>query len=51
MKNENTTKSCPLGMTGFCWKNPLHLVVFFAALPYAVKGLSWLAKGVAGWFN
>ena len=49
MKNE--TKSCPLGMTGFCWKNLLHVVVFFAALPYAVKGLSWLTKGVAGWFN
>ena len=51
MKIENTTKSCPLVMTGFCWKNPLHLVVFFAALPYAVKGIAWITKGVAGWFN
>jgi len=33
----NNTKSCPV--TGcFCWKNPLHLVAFFAVLPFAVRG-------------
>ena len=32
-----TVKTCPV--TGsFCWKNPLHLVAFFAILPFAIKG-------------
>ncbi len=38
MSNKN---SCPV--TGcFCWKNPLHLVGFFALLPFAVKGFVWV---------
>lgn len=45
--NKNT---CPV--TGsFCWKNPLQLVAFLALLPYAMKGVAWITKGVAGWFN
>ena len=38
---ENTqqtcTKKCPLG--GFCWKNPTHVVLFLAVLPFALKGV------------
>ncbi len=39
------TKKCPI--TGcFCWKNPLQVVVLLAALPFAVKGIAWVAKFV-----
>ena len=38
MSNKN---SCPV--TGcFCWKNPLHLVAFFAILPFAIKGVTFV---------
>ena len=37
----STKNHCPV--TGcFCWKNPLHLVGFFALLPFAVKGFVWV---------
>lgn len=39
--NNTTVKTCPV--TGcFCWKNPLHLVAFFAILPFAIKGFTFL---------
>lgn len=44
-------KNCPIGTNGFCWKNPLQLVVFLAALPYAVKGVMWLVDAVKAVFN
>ena len=34
-------KSCPVS-GGFCWRNPLQLVVFLAVLPWAVKSVGWL---------
>lgn len=37
----NAVKSCPV--TGcFCWKNPLHLAAFFALLPFAIKGVTFV---------
>lgn len=45
--NTNSVKSCPI--TGaFCWKNPLHLVAFFAVLPFALKGLAHVWGALAG---
>lgn len=41
MATFTNTKSCPV--TGsFCWKNPLHLVAFFAVLPFAIKGVTFV---------
>ena len=41
MATTTATKSFPV--TGcFCWKNPLHLVAFFALLPFAIKGAVFL---------
>jgi hypothetical protein len=40
-------KSCPV--TGsFCWKNPLHLVAFFAVLPFALKGVAHVWSSLIG---
>ena len=42
-----TVKSCPV--TGsFCWKNPLHLVAFFAILPFAIKGFTFVWGALTG---
>lgn len=37
-KPKMETKKCPL-MGGFCWKNPLHIALFLAVIPFAAKGL------------
>ena len=37
----STNKSCPVS-GGFCWRNPLQVALFLAALPYAVKTVSWV---------
>jgi len=39
-------KNCPIGSTGFCWKNPLQLAVFLAVLPYAAKGVVWVVDAI-----
>jgi hypothetical protein len=35
------SNKCPVtgGCNGFCWKNPVHVVLFFAVLPFALKGV------------
>lgn len=43
----NNNKSCPI-VGCFCWKNPLHLVVFFAILPFAVKGVKFAWDALSG---
>lgn len=35
-----TTNKCPVTDCGFCWKNPVHVVLFLATLPFALKGLA-----------
>ena len=40
------TKSCPVSC-GFCWRNPVHVLVTLALLPLAAAGL----KTVLGWVS
>lgn len=40
------TKSCPVS-NGFCWRNPVHVFVALALLPFAAAGL----KAVVGWVS
>jgi hypothetical protein len=40
------TKSCPVAH-GFCWRNPVHVLVGLALLPFAVAGL----KTLVGWVS
>ena len=42
----STNKSCPVA-GGWCWKNPLHVTLFLAVLPFAVKGAVWLCNVAA----
>lgn len=46
MKNSN--ECCPT-KGGFCWKNPIHVVLFLAVLPFALNGLNtvWTALHTA----
>lgn len=40
-----SNKTCPVvgcGPFSFCWKNPVHVVLFLAVLPYALRGLNTL---------
>ena len=38
---------CPVSnCNGFCWKNPVHVVLFLAVLPLALKGLAVLWAAV-----
>lgn len=37
-----TEKKCVL--SGFCWRNPVHVVVALAVLPFAVDGLAMVCK-------
>lgn len=37
MNNKNDC--CPI-VGRFCWKNPVHVVLFLAVLPFALNGLS-----------
>lgn len=41
---KNTNECCPT-KCGFCWKNPVHVVLFLAVLPFALSGLNtvWTA--------
>jgi hypothetical protein len=34
-----SNNKCPVTGCGFCWKNPKHLFLFFAVLPFALKGV------------
>jgi hypothetical protein len=45
----SSNKTCPLG--GFCWKNPVHLALFFAVLPFTVKGIGLVWDSVAALIN
>jgi len=38
------TKICPVAH-GFCWRNPVHVLVGLALLPFAAAGL----RTVLGW--
>ena len=42
----STKNTCPVTSCGFCWKNPLQVVLFLAVLPYAVKSTMWLWNAV-----
>ncbi len=33
-----STSKCPVSC-GFSWKNPVHVVLFLAILPFALKGV------------
>lgn len=46
MKNSN----CPVPSHGFCWKNPVHVVVFLAVLPFALAGAKVLWNAVTSAF-
>jgi hypothetical protein len=35
----SANNKCPVTGCGFCWKNPIHAVLFLAILPFALKGL------------
>ncbi len=35
-----STNKCPVTGCGFCWKNPVHVVLFLAILPFALKGVA-----------
>jgi hypothetical protein len=39
-KMKMSTNKCPVTGCGFCWKNPIHVVLFFAVLPFALKGVA-----------
>lgn len=42
-----SNKNCPVvGCGRFCWKNPVHVVLFLAVLPYALRGLNTLWSAV-----
>jgi hypothetical protein len=41
-----SNKSCPIVGCGFCWKNPVHVVLFLAVLPFALKGINVLWSAV-----
>ena len=41
----STKNTCPV-TSGWCWKNPLQVVLFLAVLPYAVKSAMWLWNAV-----
>jgi hypothetical protein len=46
MKNNN----CPVSGHSFCWKNPVHVVVFLAVLPFALAGAKVLWSAVTSAF-
>lgn len=35
----SANNKCPVTGCGFCWKNPVHVVLALALLPFALKGL------------
>jgi hypothetical protein len=36
----SANNKCPVtNCCGFCWKNPVHVVLFLAVLPFALKGV------------
>lgn len=47
MKNNE----CPVSGRCFCWKNPVHVVVFLAVLPFALAGAKVLWNAVTSAFN
>jgi hypothetical protein len=46
----NTKSNCPVTGWGFCWKNPVHVVLFLAVLPFALNGLSTVWNAVQSAF-
>ena len=37
----STNNKCPVtSCCRFCWKNPIHVVLFLAILPFALNGLA-----------
>jgi len=46
-----STKTCPIeSKCCFCWKNPIHLAVALAVLPFVVAGAKLIVGFVNGWF-
>jgi hypothetical protein len=47
-KMKTNNECCPT-KSGFCWKNPVHVVLFLAVLPFALNGLNtvWTAVQTA----
>ncbi len=47
MDSSNECSKCPI-MGGFCWKSPVHWILFLAVLPFTVKGVgligAWIGK-------
>lgn len=41
---ENST-NCPVGCK-ICWRNPWHVMAFFALLPFTVAGVGTIWAGV-----
>ena len=46
----NSKNNCPVTGWGFCWKNPVHVVLFLAVLPFALNGLSTVWNAVQSAF-
>jgi hypothetical protein len=40
------SNKCPVTDCGFCWKNPKHLVLALAILPFTLKGVNVLWEAV-----
>lgn len=47
----NTKSNCPVTGWGFCWKNPVHVVLFLAVLPFALDGFSTVWNAVQSAFS
>ncbi len=49
-----STKTCPVVSCQpkccFCWKNPFHVGVVLAVLPFTVDGAKLIVGWVNGWF-
>jgi hypothetical protein len=46
-----STKTCPIeSKCCFCWKNPIHIAVALAVLPFVVAGAKLIVGFVNGWF-
>lgn len=52
MKNTHN-EGCPVASAcrGFCWRNPVHVVIALAVLPFAVAGAKVVWTALSAAFN
>jgi hypothetical protein len=49
-KNVSNKSGCPVAGV-FCWKNPVHLALAFAVLPFTINGIQTVATWLSNFMG